>query len=193
MGWEYPPDQVFEAEDLFCVERLPMREVSERTEIPESTLWRWADKYEWSEKRRELREAMSSIRTNTIRLRAQLIKNCLGSLNPMDTFAVAKMEELAIKAEESALERRVAGAGADQHFSSAEDAAQALEAALSAKLSQMIANPAALDLGELKHVKASFDLLHQLQPKPDEETGKKPRGMTDASVQEAKRLLGILG
>jgi hypothetical protein len=201
MGWEYEPGTVFEAEDLYCVDRLPMRKVSEQTEVPESTLWRWSAKYGWADKREEMRREQSAIRMNMIRLRSKLIEECLNvggdERNPMNVFAAAKMEEVAQKAEDrvrmsdsgrrTSKEESVAPCSSEKEIQpreikSEEDAAQALEEALTLKLSIMVQDPKGLDVKAIKGVREAMQMIAEMRGKDEEE--KRSSGFSAESVQE---------
>lgn len=190
MGAEYSPDKVFEAEDLYCLDRLTFREVGKRTGIPLSTLKRWAGKYGWQAKRAELREAMSAIRADKIRLRAKLISNCLNTLDPMDAFAVAKIEELVLKAQALAIkgeDLRTGTAGREIHTQ--EDAAAALEEALTVKLNRMLVT-GDLDLNAVKNVKQAFDLIAGMKTKDGKATGRDKGLSKETAEQIREQILG---
>jgi hypothetical protein len=196
MGWEYEPGTVFEAEDLYCVDRLPMREVSERTGVPESTLWRWAANHGWKGKREELRQAQSAIRGNTIRLRAKLIEQCLqhGTENPMGVFAAAKMEDVAQAAQKLALEERKAAPKLEElrPINSPDEAAKALEEALTIKLSWMLQDPSELDLKAVKGVKDALQMASKMRSKGDQGEDRKAKGWSVETAEKVRRdILGI--
>lgn len=62
---EYPPEKVFEAQDLYCVDRLTYEAVAGRTGASAPTLKRWGDKYGWRSKREELALLESQIRASS--------------------------------------------------------------------------------------------------------------------------------
>lgn len=198
MGAEYPPGTVFEAEDLYCVDRLPMRIVSERAGVPESTLWRWADSYDWKSKREEIRKAQSSIRANTIRLRARLIEECLGlgASAPMAVFAAAKMEEVAQAAQKLALEERELqpiDVAALRPLSTPDEAAAALEEALTLKMSMLLRDPAALDLRAVTNIRSALEMVGEMRAKAAAVDKKaEGKGLSENTGREIRKLLGIL-
>lgn len=188
-------ETVERAEELWCVDGLTFDEVAARTRVAASTLKRWAEKYGWRTKRDEIRQALASIRADTIRLRAKLIKNCLTSMQAMDAFAVAKMEEMALKASELADKRaEAAPAGLPMREIATEaDAVAALEDAVGLRLNAMLASPDRVSLTALREVKQVLDLLKDMRAaagaakdgKPDRE-----RGLTAATADQIRALLG---
>jgi len=159
-------ETVERAEELWCVDGLTFEVVAARVGVATSTLKRWADKYGWPAKRNEIRQALASIRVDTIKLRAKLIANCLDSMQAMDAFAVAKMEEVAIKAAELADKRAETAPPATapmREITSEADAVAALEEAVGLRLNSMLASPDKVTLAALREVKQVLDLLSDMR------------------------------
>ena len=70
MGWEYEPETVWRAQELYCVDRLSFARVAELTGVSATTLKAWSEKYDWRAKREEIAQAESEIRVNTIKSQA---------------------------------------------------------------------------------------------------------------------------
>ena len=51
MGWEYEPETVWKAQELYCVDRLSFARVAELTGVSATTLKAWSEKYGWRAKR----------------------------------------------------------------------------------------------------------------------------------------------
>ena len=47
MGWEYEPETVWRAQELYCVDRLSFARVAELTGVSATTLKSWSEKYGW--------------------------------------------------------------------------------------------------------------------------------------------------
>ena len=77
MGWEHEPGTVWRAQELYCLDRLSFDRVSELTGVATSTLKRWADKYQWRERRDELAQVESEIRFNTVLGRKAILERLL--------------------------------------------------------------------------------------------------------------------
>ncbi len=183
MGREYPPYRVFEAEDLYVLDGHTLDEVSELTEIPQATIYRWSVKYEWVEKRTEIRQAESDRRMDQVRLRAKLVNLALNAdaPKPLDIFAVAKLEEVALAAQKLALEesqvKNVEAVGVPA-ISTPEQAKNALYEAVVGKIAVMLTDPSKLDLKSLKDLRGALDYL---QPAEDKTTRK---GISKETAQE---------
>ncbi len=57
MGWEYPSDLVWKAQELYCVDRLSYTAVAEAVGVSATTLKAWGQRYNWAQKREELAQA----------------------------------------------------------------------------------------------------------------------------------------
>ena len=193
---EHPMETVERAEELWCVDGLTFDEVAARTRVAASTLKRWAEKYAWRAKRDEIRQALASIRADTIRLRARLIQNCLASMNAMDAFAVAKMEEMALKAAEIADKRAEAAPSSlpPREIASDADAVAALEEAVGLRLNAMLASPDKVTLTALREVKQVLDLLGDMRAAAGaaakDGTPARERGLTADTADRIRALLG---
>ena len=169
------------AEELYCVEGHTFDAVSTLTGVAVSTLKRWSERYGWQEKKDEIRQAMSSIRLNKIRLRANLIGNCLTTMNAQDAFAVASMETLALKA--AAQAQKTDSVSQTESVSMREiksdsDAVSALEEAVQMKLNIMLANPGQVKLAAVKEVKETLALLAEMRAQADKQ-GLEARATTE--------------
>ncbi|WP_300155832.1 hypothetical protein [Solidesulfovibrio sp.] len=194
---EHPMETVERAEELWCVDGLTLADVSTRTGVATSTLKRWAEKYGWQAKRDEIRQALANIRVDTIKLRAKLITNCLGSMQAMDAFAVAKMEEVAIKAAELADKRAEAApatAAPLREIATEADAVAALEEAVGLRLNAMLASPDKVTLSALREVKQVLDLLKDMRAAAGAATrdgaAGLEHGITAATAERIRELLG---
>jgi len=139
---------------------------------------------------------MTAIRVDTIRLRAKLINNCLDSMQAMDAFAVAKMEEVAIKAAELADKRAEAAPPpvALREIVTEADAVAALEEAVGLRLNAMLASPDKVTLTALREVKQVLDLLKDMRSAAGEAAKDgapaKDRGVSAATADRLRAVLG---
>jgi len=201
MGQEIPWEERERAQELYCVDGFTFDQVAAATQISASTLKRWASDYGWPEKRREIREALSSIKADTIRLRARLIRNCLeaGAPDAMDVFAAAKMEEVAIKAADAAAKGQVLQAGQPaqtapmREIATDADAVAALEEAVGLAVNAMLASPAQINLARLKELRAVMELLKEMRAAAGaaKDAGQpRDRGLTAETAERIRALLG---
>jgi hypothetical protein len=198
---EYSMEVVERAEDAYCVEGLTFDQVATLTGVSASTLKRWSDRYAWQEKRENIRTARSAIRTNRVMLHAKLIEKCLGTLSPMDAFAVSSIEGVVQRAAQTTLRQSAAAGsahvvGADtplREIKTEADAISALEEAVEIKVNRMLANPEALSYGGMKEIGQVMDLIKSMKAKlPVTEAAVKSAGLTgDVAEWFRNEVLGV--
>lgn len=87
---------------MYCVDRMTFEQVAEASGVADSTLRRWADTYGWRLKREEIAQDESDLRALKIRARAKLLRALVDKTDAQIGFAVAAMENLALKEAEVA-------------------------------------------------------------------------------------------
>jgi len=186
---EYSPGQVFEAQDLYCVDRLTFEAVSARTGVSVATLKRWSDKYDWRGKREELAQAESSIRRDIYLARMKMLAKVLQGGEALDAFAVAKLEMLAM--DQARFRREEAGPPEAIKIESQAQAAALLEKALGAKLGALVAEPSRLDLKTIRDLRAALALVAEMRGRAAEaeEAEEAAAGLTPETEAKIKRLL----
>ena len=193
-GREYPPETVWKAMELYCVARLPYHEVAQHVGVAASTLKRWGKEYDWADKRAELAQAEADIRADTVLARASMLKELISSKNPIVGFAVAKLEDLAIKQAQFERENRQIEAQATpqiREINNPADAAAALKEAIEIKLGRLLASPEDVDLKAVKGIKDALTMLKELEPSKDKGKKKKSGGLTADDVAVFRdRILG---
>lgn len=101
MGAGYEQEVVWRAQELYCVDRLSYKKVSEITGVSLKTLSVWSQKYKWSEKREELSYIESEIRVDILRSRKKVLDMLLESDSGKEcsqmAYAVNALENLVIK------------------------------------------------------------------------------------------------
>lgn len=196
MGQEYSFETVERAEQLYCVDGQTFDAVATLTGIAPSTLKRWSEKYGWPAKKEEIRQALASIRTNTILLRAKLIENCMNTMHAQDAFAVSAIEGLAQRAAQFAAKGQPtapAQPDAMRPIRTDEDAITALQEAVEIKLNAMLSNQHQVSFAALKEVKQTLDLLRDMRAKlASGSTESSSAGLTPAAAEEIRRkILGV--
>lgn len=177
MGRECEPSTVFRAQELYCVDRLPMERVRDAlaAELGDaapamSTLWRWSDKYGWPARREEIAQALADIAADTVLARAAMLKKLLLSKDPMVGFAVEKLENLAIKQAEAArsgraLQAQMDAAAQRREIRTPEDMAAALEEAVDLRLKMLLADPGKTDLKAVMDIKDAMEMVAGMRPR----------------------------
>lgn len=85
------------AEELYVVDGLTYEQVAEKTGVAVNTIQGWASHEGWKERRQEYREALQEIKSNTVKLRQNLIRKAAESLNPQDIYAAVRLESVAAR------------------------------------------------------------------------------------------------
>ncbi len=157
---EYPPGQVYEAQELYCVVRLTYEEAAAQTGIAVSTLKRWGKKYEWASKRDALARAEADIKADTILARAKLLKDLLNTGEAQTAFAVSALEKVALEQKKAAQAQAVSEkVRARAKGLEPAQVASALREALETRLAVLLDQPEKIDLATLKGLKDAFDFL----------------------------------
>lgn len=200
MGWEYEPETVWRAQELYCVDRLSFARVAELTGVTSTTLKSWSEKYGWRLKREEIAQAESDIRVNTIKGRKVALEMLLeagdGKEASQMAFAVASLESLALKQQELAAAGKIPSAAAPVRpkIAARADAVAVLRDAVEQKLGLALADPAKITTATVQDVKRCLDLVAELEaglPKESEAEESRKRGLSGDMAQSIYRALGI--
>ena len=190
-GREHAPETVWRAQELYCVCRLSYAKVSEELGVAESTLKRWGQQYGWREKRADIAQAECDIRADTVLARSAMLKELIEERNPVVGFAVAKLEELALKQAEAERQGRLQetqAAETRREINTPADAAAALKEAIEIKLGRLLASPQDVDMKAIREIKEALDFIKSLEPAAGKNTGK---GLTAETVEAFRnKLLG---
>lgn len=186
-GREYPPEVVWQAQELYCVARLTFDQVAVEVGVAASTLKRWSEKYGWREKRAQLAEAEADLRADTILARSAMLKKLINSKDAQTGFAVAALESLAMKQAEAARAGKLLEAAAAselREIRSQEDAATALEDAVRLRLNQLLQSPEDLDFRAVRDIRQALELVREMKPKAEvgPDTGR-AKGLSNEAAQ----------
>ena len=186
------------AKDLFVTEGMTYDQVAERTGVSVSQLKRWGADENWTGARKEYRDALSSIKRDTVRLRASLLRTALESGgDPQSVYAFTAVEKI--------FAARERGGSADaqavmpermREITTPAEAVAALTEVVEIKLNRMLAQPETLQLAQLKDIKQTMELISQMKDKYDpdavEEDGQAKGGLSDEAADMIRReILGV--
>ena len=197
MGWEYPSDLVWKAQELYCVDRQSYAAVAEATGVSATTLKAWGQRYNWAQKREELAQAESEIRVNIIKGRQKALEQLLASEDPQDaaqlSFAVSSLENLALKRMELAAAGKIptGTVAARRKVESRADAIAALHEAVEMKLGAALADPDKITTATVQDIKRCLDLVGELEASLPKE--KELRETNALSRENAEMIQAILG
>lgn len=186
MGWEHEAETVWRTQELYCIDRLSFDAVARQTGVATSTLKRWAEKYEWRQKREEIAQAEAEIRADKIKARAKTVKALLDKPRADMAFAVSALESQAMKEEEAARKGALLAAAGDSapalSITSPADAIAALRKAVEQKLALLLTRPESVDLRAVQDVQKCLALVSQLEAAQPEAGD--PEGGISASLAE---------
>ncbi len=196
MGKEHPPETVFRAQELYCVDRLTFAQVAQAVGVAESSLKRWSETYGWQAKRNEIAQAEADIRADFILGRSKMLKALIDTKDAQTGFAVASLEGLAMKQAEAIRQgRQVENAAAAaarplREIKTEADAVAALDEALSIRLNQILADPARVDLKTVRELRQAIDLVQGMRKGAAK--GERKKGLTAATAEAVrKQILGV--
>lgn len=197
MGREHPPETVFRAQELYCVDRMSFAQVAKAVGVAESSLKRWSVTFDWQAKRNEIAQAEADIRADFILGRSKMLKTLIKSTDAQVGFAVASLETLAMRQAEAIRQGKLldaaSGAKPQRPIRTREDAILAVREAIERRLQQLVGMPDLVDLRSLQDVQRCLGLLETLErsvaPGPEAEAASK---VLPADVTQALReALGL--
>lgn len=199
MGWEYPTDMLWRAQELYCVDRMSYAAISESTGVSATTLKAWGQKYEWSRKRAEIAQAESEIRVNTIRGRQKALEQLLTAGDAKETaqvaFAVSSLESLALKRLEMTASGKlptVANTGRTRKITSKAEAVQALKEAVERKLNLALSDIDKINSATVQDIKRCLDLVADLEASlPQNDKKEASQGLSAENAALLKELAGV--
>ena len=173
MPQEYSREIRERAEELYVVDGLTYEQVAKTTGVAASTLKRWADEGQWGARKKEYRQALTSIERNAVLLRKGLIEKALSSLDPQDVYAVARLE--AVMNRRKTGEPAALTAPETRDIKTPQDAVETLQEAIELKINRMLSQPEALDLSAVKDIKKALELIEDFKTRyePEKPEGKK--------------------
>lgn len=180
------------AEAMYVTDGMTYDQVAAATGVSVAQLKRWGSDEDWTGKKKEYREALSSIRRDTVKLRAKLLKTALNTGDPQSVYAFA------------AIERAVAGKKSEdpapafapeklKDIRTPEDAIEALQEVVNLRLNKMLAQPDILQFSQVKDLKQTMELIDQMASKNVKKTGapRKVKTLDETTIQTIKDIYGI--
>ena len=182
------------AKDMYVTDGLTYERVADVTGVSIAQLKRWGSDEDWTGAKKEYRDALSSIRRDTVKLRAKLLKTALDTGDPQSVYAFA------------AIEKAVAGKKSDdpapafapeklKDINTPEAAIEALKEVVNLKLNKMLAQPDILQLSQVKDIKQTMELIDSMKAKyaPEKDSDAKVQGgLSDEAVEMIRRqILGV--
>lgn len=197
MGREHKPETVWRAQELYCVDRLSFARVAEIVGTSPTTLKAWARKFHWAAKREEIARAESEIRVNIIRSRKAALEQLLAASEPKEAapmaFAVASLENLALKREELAAAGKIPGVSRTvrRKIVSRADAIAALRDAVEEKINRALGDPGAISSASVQDIKRCLELVGELEAGlPKESDDARNKALSPENARAIREILG---
>lgn len=197
MGREHPPETVFRAQELYCVDRMTFAQVAKAVGVAESTLKRWSETYGWQAKRDEIAQAEADIRADFILARSRMLKALMETKDAQTGFAVASLEGLAMKqAEAIRLGKQIENAAAIaaqplREIRTEDDIVAALEEALSIRMGRILADPSLVDLKAVRELQQAMGLVQGMRKGAAKGSARK-KGLTPEMAKAVRsQILGV--
>lgn len=194
------------AEELYIIDGRTYEQVAEATGVSLSQLKRWGmdSTPTWSDRRREYRQAQTSVRRGVMLAKAKLIESVIDSEDPQKAYAFSALVSSTKAINEEARERNQLAQGSGQDAAPATEqpvavrtsaeAVAALQLAVQSKINNMLTRPGDLSFAAIKDTKAALDMIEQLQSKyvPADDESTVRGGLSDEAAAAIRRqILGL--
>ena len=177
-----------QAEELYIIDGLTYEQVAERTTVSLSQLKRWGGENGWVERRKEYRQAQSTIRRGVMLAKAKAVNALLTTMDPQTAYAFASLVSSGKIIEQEARDNRVltqtdpAIGTIERPIKTAEDAVAALQDAVERKINAMLTQPGAVSLAGVKEMQQALEMIEKLKAKCAQGTGTEPAPGVDVQA-----------
>lgn len=170
ISWEIRED----AYNLYVTDGKTFEQVAALTGVSLSQLKRWGQSEGWADAKREYREALQSIKRDTVKLRAGLLKKALSSQDAQDVYAFAALERIEAGRKNSSNTTASNSNGSLYGGESPEklkdiktpqDAVEALQEVIEIRLNRLLTSPDEVKLSQVKELKTTMELVEQMRQK----------------------------
>jgi len=175
------------AEELYIIDGYTYEKVADATGVSISQIKRWGldSVPTWTERRREYRQAQTSVRRNVMLAKAKLIESVIDSEDPQKAYAFSALVSSSKAINDEARERNQGTARQQpaEQFSDTEttagqpvDMMTELRRAMDNKISSMLTEPGALTATAIKDLQQAMTLVEKLKAKMAEQAGESDKG-----------------
>jgi hypothetical protein len=195
------------AEELYIIDGRTFDQVAETTGVSISQLKRWGldSVPTWSDRRREYRQAQTSVRRGVMLAKAKLIESVINTEDAQKAYAFSALVSSARTIDQEARERSqqavqaeetapVLGEAVPSLIRTSADAVAALQLAVQGKINNMLTRPGDLSFAAIKDTKAALEMIEQLQSKyvPADDEAALKGGLSDEAASAIRRqILGL--
>jgi len=188
------------AEELYIIDGRTYEQVAEVTGVSISQLKRWGmdSTPSWSDRRREYRQAQTSVRRGVMLAKAKLIESVIETEDAQKAYAFSALVSSGKALDQEARERAQSPAATATQPEPAQegqpiDMVQGLSQAIKNKVALLLSQPGTINLTAIKELQQAMELLEKLQQK-DAGLGQAEdnRAMTPEELQaEIRKVYGI--
>jgi hypothetical protein len=173
------------AEELYIIDGRTYDQVAEATGVSISQLKRWGldSVPSWTERRREYRQAQTSVRRGVMLAKAKLIESVINTEDAQKAYAFSALVSSGKAINDEARERNQQAAVKPEPAAGVvvTDLPAALSEAIQRKIGLMLSAPGGVTVSSIKDVQQSMTLLEKLQAKIAEESGENNRSQGTSS------------
>jgi len=189
-----------QAEELYIVDGRTFEEIAGITGVSASQLKRWGsgdpvkEIPSWTQRRKEYRQNQSTIRQDTVKLRAKLLKTALDSGDPQAVYAFAALERIEAARKTAATSETPAMAPEKiRNIKTPADAVAALDEVIELKLNRLLSSPETMKHSDLSEIEKSLKLVSAMKQKyASKDSDKGGANLLDAArIKEIKQQMGL--
>lgn len=177
-----------QAEELYIIDGLTYEAVAEATGVSLSQLKRWGGDDTWVDRRKEYRQAQTSIRRGVTLAKAKAVNALLTTMDPQTAYAFASLVSSGKIIEQEARDNRTmaqadpAMGTIERPIKTAEDAVAALQEAVERKINAMLTQPGGVSLAGVKEMQQALEMIEKLKAKGAQGTGTEPAQEVDVQA-----------
>ena len=182
------------AEELYIIDGRTYEQVAETTGVSVSQLKRWGmdSTPSWTDRRKEYRQAQTSVRRNVMLAKAKLIESVLDSQDPMKAFAFNSLVKSGQALEDEARARiQVEPKENVEQGETPADVGAALSDAIQRKIGAMLSAPGGITMATIKELQGALALLEKLKAKAAAGSDKSDRQLDNAAIQALREQFGL--
>jgi hypothetical protein len=187
-------DRRFAAEEMYVVDGGTFEAVAAATGIAANTLKTWSATEDWPARREDYRKSLATIRANTVKLRANLLKKALETMDPQAVYAFSRVEDMAARAAGVAASAPAEPIGEPIAINTPADAVAALEKVVEKKIAILLGRPDSLSLSALRDLQKTMQLVAEMKAKYAPEAAEKgpAKGLSQETVDAIERGLKLV-
>lgn len=186
------------AEELYIIDGRTYEQVAESTGVSISQLKRWGTDSipTWSDRRKEYRQAQTSVRRGVMLAKAKLIESVIETEDAQKAYAFSALVSSARTIDQEARDRGQESARTDELQAPpaetlTKDIPAALADAVQRKIGIMLSQPGGITITTIKELQGALQLLEKLQAKNNTGKDKQDRQLDSAAIQELREQFGL--